>query len=1239
MTVRPPRPRRLDPHNFPHRTTTKGVKVNAEQPVKTQSGRTGAFATLRAFLSGQGSGTPSHHDDRTGAPSLSQISRRPESARGQAAQGRREDDNRSAHPCVTRRRPTEDTGMRRARRTLSAAAGVVALFLGVGAFLTAATAQAATPEAHWTIDSFAYPADFSAADNAGCRSGVQLAEKAMFCDTYKLTATDSGAKSIANGSAVTIEDALPPGVVANTVGLYWSGIGEGPIGIAGEGVSNEVTNHFCTITPLKCTIPAEFFSSEGHTVAPDDTIRMEVSVTVTEPAVPGTLSNSGTIEGGGVPRAQTTAQNTLERGATPFGPTAFTAPALGLGGTPETQAAGHPYELPTKIDLASKFGETPEGLTNHSSVQDPRDILVDLPLGLAGSALSAPTCTLAQLSSGEQSLPSGACPPESVVGHIRTSPEGFPSARSNIYNIAPEHGVAAEFVFMDLLHNPHVLYASLVPTPAGYVLRTTASEIPAISLTDITANIYGDPAARDGSGVEPKSQVPTFTSPAACNGQPLVTKVHMDSWQHPGTYNPDGSPNLAEPNWVTATSTAPPVTGCNKLAGLFKPTITATPTTDQGDSPTGLEVDLKLPQQSGAETLAIPPLKKAVVTLPEGMTVNPSSANGLEGCSLAALGMSASGEPDAAPPHCPDASKIGELELETPALPGVLGGQIYVAKQTENPFGSLLALYLVVDDPKTGVVVKIPGEIKADPTTGQLQTVIDNSPQFPFSELRTKFFAGQKAALRTPSVCGTYKVTSNLTPWSAPESGPPATPAGTFKITQGCAESADTEPNKPAFSAGTITPVAGAYSPFVLKLAREDGSQEFKGLNVALPPGLIGKLAGVQECPEADIAAARAREHEGGGVQEQTSPSCPASSEVGTVTVGAGAGLTPYYATGHAYLAGPYKGAPLSLAIITPAVAGPYDLGTVVVRNALEVNPETTQITAVSDEIPHILGGIPLDIRSIALSMNRPNFTLNPTSCEKKSITGTATSVLGQAAPLTNPFQVGGCKALGFHPNLALSLKGGTKRHTFPALKAVLTYPKGNYANIAKTQVTLPHSSFLEQGHIKTVCTRPQLASQTCPAASVYGKATAVTPLLDKPLSGPVYLGVGFGNKLPDLVAELNGQIRVLLDGKVDTGVGDGLRNTFEVIPDAPVSKFTLELYGGKKSLVVNSENLCSPNAKTKAIVDFTGQNGKVYDTTPTVANSCGGGKAKKGGKGKKHGKAHKSQASRAILGRLRGGW
>jgi hypothetical protein len=611
-------------------------------------------------------------------------------------------------------------------------------------------------------------------------------------------------------------------------------------------------------------------------------------------------------------------------------------------------------------------------------------------------------------------------------------------------------------------------------------------------------------------------------------------------------------------------------------------------------------------------------LRDAKVTLPAGVSVNPAAANGRTACTAAQIGLTTPvGQPEArfsgTPAACPDAAKIGSVEVESPLLkdepepgvqvPHILPGSIYLAQPYENPFNSLLAIYIAISDPQTGVVVKLPGEVQADPVTGQLTATFKENPQLPFEDFELEFFGGPRAALRTPSTCGSYVSQSELTPWSG---GAPVTSSEGFPVTEGagggaCPTTPQQQPNKPSFEAGTISPLAGSYSPFVLKLNREDGSQELGALNVTLPEGLTGKLAGTPYCLDSTLAAAEAKS----GREEQAHPSCPPASEVGTVTVGAGAGPLPLSVQGKAYLAGPYKGAPLSLAIVTPAVAGPYDLGTVVVRSALEVNLFTAQITVHSDPLPKILKGIPLDIRSVTVQIGKPGFTLNPTSCEPMSITGEAISTLGQAAPLSSHFQAAGCKSLALKPKLKVSLKGATKRAGHPALKAVLTYPtKGSYSNIARAQVGLPKSEFLDQGNLNKVCTQPELKTRTCPAKSIYGHAKAWTPLLEKPLEGPVFLGVGFGYKLPALVAELNGQIRVLLVSKVDTTKQKGLRSTFEAVPDAPVEKFVLEMKGGPKyGLLENSENIC--HKAQRASANFIGQNNKALHLQPTIANSC----------------------------------
>ena len=558
--------------------------------------------------------------------------------------------------------------------------------------------------------------------------------------------------------------------------------------------------------------------------------------------------------------------------------------------------------------------------------------------------------------------------------------------------------------------------------------------------------------------------------------------------------------------------------------------------------------------------------------------------------------------------------------MTTPLLDHPLPGKVFLGSPECGPCtdadaasGRLLKLYLEIDDSVSGVIVKLPGSVKADPSTGRLTALFAEAPQLPFSEFKLHLKEGPAAPLRTPSTCGTYTTTGEMVPWSSPET-PTATPADSFQVgsvpgVSGCPTSEAALPDAQSFEAGTVAANAGAFSPFVLKLARADGSQQISRIEATLPEGLLGRLRGIPYCSDAAIAAAATR----AGKAEQASPSCPAASQVGTVEVGAGPGPTPYYVGGHAYLAGPYKGAPLSLAIVTPAVAGPFDLGDVVVRAALFVDPLTAQIHAVSDPIPHILAGIPLDLRSIAVDLDRPGFTLNPTSCEPMPLLGAATTTTGATSSLYQRFQVGGCDSLAFKPRLALRLKGGTRRSKKPALTATVTYPKqGNYSNIARAAVGLPHSEFLDQAHIKTICTRVQFAADSCPKAAIYGHAEAWSPLLDRPLKGPVYLRSS-SHKLPDLVADLRGQIEITLDGRIDTDPQGGIRTTFEGVPDAPVSKFVLRMAGGRKGLLENSENLC--RKPQRALARFTAQNAKLETFKAKIANSCKGA----GRKGRNH--------------------
>jgi uncharacterized repeat protein (TIGR01451 family) len=1191
--------------------------------------------------------------------------------------------------CVTRGRRTEDTAMRGARRTLTAAVGVVAV-LGAGAFLAVPQAQAAAPAWKLTVAPDAtYFAPGTPADPD---------EEA----SYTIEAENVGGAT-SNADPITIEDVLPSGFTAVKVHFF-----ETAVGYEREtknGPSEDELNAFGACpTALRCIYPSGSRAGALPAVNHREKLVMQVDVGIPPGFAQGPIEDLARISGGGAASAQATVLSAVE--ANPpfafdglFGSLSSTAATEPSTVAPFTQAGGHPYQVTTEMNfatIAANKASTEEGELIRSvptPIRDPRDIAAELPPGLIGNPQAVPHCSLADFFARD-------CPLSTVVGDVGirygsltgSSYLGGFSSITPVYNLQPTGSYPGELGYT--AQTIPFLVTFGLRSGSDYGLTATGTGTEEVGVNRVRFNIWGVPADPSHDALRGKScslgelwserhenspesneqwciahsgyeggfvsgnggpagvpPVPFLTMPTRCSAQPLSLGARSTNWEVPGEE-------------ATAATALSGVEGCDELH--FEPTIEAHPTTNLADSPSGFDFALKVPQEdNGPEGKESPTgratadLKEAVVTLPPGLVVNPSSGAGLEGCSPAQVGLTTPVGTSPAhftesPAQCPEASKLGTVEVKTPLLHEPLGsieplpgrvGAVYLATPHQNPSGSLLAGYIVLEG--EGLIIKLAGQFQTNPQTGQITASFTENPQTPFGEFRFHFFEGAKGALRTPAVCGTYEVHSTLTPWSAPESGPPAQPTSEFETSAGptggsCPKKASSEPSSPRFEAGTESPAAGVYSPFSLKLVRQDGEQEIKGIETTLPEGLVGRLAGTSYCPDAALAAAAAKS----GVAEQQSPSCPSSSEVGTVDVTAGAGPTPLQVPGRAYLAGPYKGAPLSLAIITPAVAGPFDLGTVVVRTALLVDPLTTQITAKSDPIPTILEGIPLDVRSITLQMAKPRFTLNPTSCEPKQITGTALTSLGASASLSQRFQVGGCPALPFKPSLAISLKGSTRHAGHPALKAVLTYPQGGpYANVAEALVNLPHSEFIDQGNLDKTCTRPVLLEGACPASTVYGKAKAWTPLLEKPLEGPVYLVGGFGYKLPALVAELDGQIKVLLVGRVDSGKNHGIRNTFEAVPDAPVEKFVLEMKGGSRySLLENSEDLCA--RPQKAIASFTAQSGKVLDLHPTVANDCG--KKGKGHKGRKHRGGHGggdgkggrgASGGRALAALIRRGW
>jgi hypothetical protein len=631
-----------------------------------------------------------------------------------------------------------------------------------------------------------------------------------------------------------------------------------------------------------------------------------------------------------------------------------------------------------------------------------------------------------------------------------------------------------------------------------------------------------------------------------------------------------------EPERFDEVKTAfPPISGCEKL--IFGPDLTIEPTTRRAASPTGLDMTIRLPEPGGSTVPEPSQIRDIKIKFPAGLTLNTASADGLEACSFDQVGF---GKRENA--HCQDAAKLATAEFDVPALPRRMKGAIYLR---EPEPGHLVRVWIVADD--LGAHVKLAGEVELDPTTGQLTSVVLGLPQVPLRETKLLFKSGFRAPLATPAKCGTYFTDYEFVPWSGT---PPATGQSGMTIDQGCSSLGSFSPE---LSAGTSSPAAGKHSPFLFTLAREDGEQNFASLGIALPPGLSAKLAGVALC---DGPAAQAG-------------SCPVASRIGSVTTATGYGPAPLWVPQPGkrptalYLGGPYKGAPLSAIAVVPAQAGPFDLGDVVVRNAIQVDPETAEATISSDPLPQIIQGIPIVYRTIHANLDRPGFSLNPTSCRKRAIDAAVTSTEGATAMPSSPFQAVNCANLGFKPSMSLRLFGGTKRGAHPRLRTVLKARKGD-ANIRRLVLALPRSEFLDQGHIGTVCTRVQFAADQCPKASIYGHARAVTPLLDDPLEGPIYLRSS-NNLLPDIVVALRGLVDVHAVGRIDS-IRGGIRASFEAIPDAPISKVVVTMRGGGKGLLINSQNLCL--APSFADLNIRGHNGKTLRQGLRVGNSCGKG-------------------------------
>jgi hypothetical protein len=874
--------------------------------------------------------------------------------------------------------------------------------------------------------------------------------------------------------------------------------------------------------------------------------------------------------------------------------------------------------------------------TTEAPVGELKTVRVDLPVGLSVNPGATERCPLAVFKSGAGNCAS--MHPESKVGESFVTAFGpvlgeidpIPGVTQvPVYNVEPEQGEAARFG-LELAENEVYLEGDV--DWAGNFHEGFTIHVPA-ALPEALGPLVGLLTGQKGlilknrlvfngrSGDETFLTTPTTCfgpayrddwvpgqPPGGPSGQIYSTFLRADSAEEPDPNFPNGSSFFESPIPPVEETSGPGTEprGCETIP--YDPAIVVDPGTTATDSPAGADVQIRVPHLlpdygSGVNEQDSSHTRESTVTLPVGMGLNPSAANGLQTCTDVQFGKGTTN-----PVSCPPQSVIGRVKIESPPLTDKenpqpeedLEGNVYVGEQlSRDPTsGNQYRIFVEAKSDRYGIAVRLVGNVRANPVTGQLATTIADTPQVPFTSFDLSFNDGARAVLTSPPTCGPSQTTTVMTPWSG---NPPATPGDDFGLSDAprggqCAKTMAERPFAPGFGAAPESSKAGAFSPLTIRISRPDGDQELKGASIVLPPGMTGKLRGIPYCPEAALASAAGR----GGKEEAASSSCPEASRVGIASVVAGSGPEPLRIDGgKVFLTGPYKGAPLSLAVVTPATAGPFDLGTVVVRVALFVNPENAQINAVSDPIPHVFGGTLLSIRAVDLKMDRPDFTLNPTSCDALATTGALNGGGGDptspaafsAFGINSPFQTSACGALKFRPKLFTKLIGARKkmrRNGHPAFQAVLVARNGD-ANIRRAALTLPRSQFLDQSHIGTICTRVQLAASACPKRSIYGYAWAETPLLDEKVAGPVYL-TSSDNELPDLLADLKGQVNVRLRGVISSSKRR-MRTVFSSVPDVPVSKFVLRMKGGKKGLLVNSRNLCGH--RNVSSLAFKAQNGK----------------------------------------------
>jgi hypothetical protein len=1062
----------------------------------------------------------------------------------------------------------------------------------------------------------------------------------------------------ANASGpIVVADTLPSGLRAT--GIVWSAPKHG--GALGETVGSS-----CSLEHLSCEVPGP--------LAPYDQIEVRIAVEALAGAESGG-ADTVSVSGGNAPGARVSRSIVVGSGATPFGLEGYELSAEAEGGGRVTQAGAHPFQVTGSILLNQ--GDEGAPLTS-PPVAGPaagaKDVVAKLPPGLVANPSAVARCLSWQLTQAVEGGEQDRCPQQSAVGvaSVTFAQPGGPGTRTvavPIFNLEPEPGEPAQFGFFVPIEDVPVLLTTSVRSAEDWGVDLSALEVPQnAGISSVRVSFWGvvgdsihdqsrgwaclaEAAGREDHHEScehfEESEPPAFvTLPTSCMSS-LASSLEADSWSAPGAFHV-----------FPASEPLAPLTGCENVP--FSPTIETSTTTGSASSPSGFSFDLAYSNQALTSGTGISQsnLEDTVVTLPEGLTIDPSAGVGLGACTPGQYAQATLSSPEGA--GCPENSKLGTVEVQTPLLFTTVYGSLYVATPYDNPFKSLIALYVIARSrAERGVLVKLAGKVTPDPSTGRLTVTFENDPPLQFEHFNFHFREGAQAPLITPATCGTYTTTALLTPYSAPEH--PLTDTAAFQVTGGSEGSAcpgAVPPFAPTITAGTLTNHAGTFSPLYVDLSRTDAMQYISSFSTVLPLGLTADLTGVPQCPQADIALARTKT----GVAEEQNASCPQASLIGHSLVGTGVGAILDYVPGKLYLSGPFRGEPLSVVSITSAVVGPFDLGTVVVQFGLHIDPYTAQVSidpTGSEPIPTIIDGIVTHVRDIKVSIDRPNFTINPTGCEARPIASGLTSSLGHVATTSTPLHAEACDELAFKPTFKASTNGRTSRQEGASLSVSLKMPVklGTQSNIKTVKVDLPKQLPAQLKTLQQACTEQQFDANPagCPAGSIVGHAKAITPILPEPLTGPAIFVSHGGEAFPSLILVLQGYgftIDIVGSTYVSPKTGT-ISSTFKTIPDEPVGSFQLTLPQGRYPALAANTNLCTAThtifVKRKVTIKrkghkrrvtrrlkktvhglmmptlFTAQNGAtIKQNTPISVTGCGRHKAKKKRKAGRHGKKRK---------------